>query len=66
MGTEVLKILPFQDQLEMGGMICGCLWQPAMRCLGEEWVGATQGTRGDGGGTGQGMVQEDDEGESRE
>ena len=46
-------------QLETGGMIFGRLRQPAMRSLGGEWAGATQGT-------GQGMVQEDDEGESRE
>ena len=32
---------------------CGCLQQPGMRSLGEEWVGATQGTKDDGGGTGQ-------------
>ena len=43
-------------------MICGCLRQPAMRSLGGEWAGATQETMDDGGGTGQGMVQEDDEG----
>ena len=47
------------NQLEMGGMICGHLQQPVMRSLGGEWAEATQGT-------GQGMVQEDDKGESRE
>ena len=65
MGTEVLGILPFQNQLEMGGMICGRLRQPAMRSLEGEWGGATQETRNDGGGTRQGMVQ-DDEGGNRE
>ena len=66
MGTEGLGNLPFQNQLEMGGMICGRLRQPAMQCLGEGWAGARWETRDDGGGTRQGMVQEDDEGENKE
>ena len=52
MGTEVLGNLPFQNQLEMGGMICGHLRQPAMRCLGKGWAGARWETRDDGGGQG--------------
>ena len=63
MGTEVLGFLPFQNQLGMGGMICGRLQQPAMRSLGVEGAGATQGTRGYEGGTRKEVVQ-DDEGES--
>ena len=65
MGTEVLGILPFQNQLEMGGMRCGRLRQPVIRSLEEEWAGATQGTRDCGGGTRREVVQ-DDEGENRE
>ena len=45
---------------------CGHLWQPGMQHLEEEWAGATQETKDDGGGTRQGMVQGDNEGESRE
>ena len=52
--------------LEMVDGKCGRLRQPDMRNLGEEWVEATQETRDDGGGTRQGMVQEDDEGENKE
>ena len=64
MGTEVLGFLPFQNRLGVGGMKCGRLRQPGMRNLGGGWAGATQETRDDGGGTGKGVVQ-DDEGESR-
>ena len=64
MGTEILGFLPSQNRLGMGGMICGRLRQPAMQNLGVEVAGATQGTRDGGGGTGKGVVQ-DDEGESK-
>ena len=50
----------------MGGMKCGRLRQPVMQCLEGEWAATKQETRNDGGGTRQGMVQEDDEGESKE
>ena len=64
MDNEVLGFLPSQIRLGMGGMICGRLRQPAMRSLGVEGAGATQGTRDGGGGTGKGVVQ-DDEGENK-
>ena len=57
MGIEVLGNLPFQNQLEMGGVRCGCLRQPGMQNLGGGWAEATQETRDDGGGTGKGMVK---------
>ena len=66
MGTEVLGNLPFQNLLEMGGMKCGCLWQPAMRCLGEGWSATTMELWGTGRGTRQERVKEDDEGENKE
>ena len=66
MGNEALET---ESVLRLLGMVdrkCGCLRQPGMRILGGEWVEATQETKDDGGGTRQGMVQGDDEGESRE
>ena len=64
MGTKVLGNLPFQNLLQMGGMRCGHLRQPAMRCLEGEWAATTMVLQGTGGGTRQGRVQEDDEGVS--
>ena len=64
MGTEVLGNLTFQNLLEMGGMKCGRLQKPVMRCLEWEWAATTVEWQGNGGGTGQGKVQGDDEGES--
>ena len=62
MGNEALATESILRLLEMVGGKCGHLWQPGMRILEGEWAGATQETMDDGGGTGQGMVQEDDEG----
>ena len=66
MGNEALVMESVFCLLEMVDGKCGCLRQPGTRNLGEEWVEATQETRDDGGGTGHGMVQGDDEGENRE
>ena len=66
MGNEALVMESVLCLLEMVGGRCGCLWQPGMRSLGREQAGATQEIRDDGGGTRQGMVQGDDEGESKE
>ena len=51
--------------LEMVDGKCGRLRQPGMQSLGGEWAEATQETKDDGGGTRQGIFQEDDKGESK-
>ena len=61
MGNEALATESVLRLLEMVDGKCGRLQQPGMRNLGGEWVEATQETKGDEGGTRQGMVQGDEE-----
>ena len=65
MGNEALAMESVLRLLEMVDGKCGHLRQPGMQNLEGERAGATQETRDDGGGTRQGMVQGDNEGESK-
>ena len=62
MGNEVLARGNVPRLLGMVDGKCGRLRQPGTRNLEEGWAGATQETRDDGGGTRQGMVQDDEGG----
>ena len=61
MGNEALATESVLCLLEMGDGKCGHLRQLGMQYLEGEGAEARQGTRNNGGGTRQGVVQDDEE-----